>query len=213
MVDNASTSSPKEPFYKNIYFILFLAGAAFLTTIRPYLRREPPPPAVETTLPTFSFVNQQNESFGSEQLKGRVYVANFIFTRCPSVCPMLSQKMAELRRRFDENKLPILTVSFTVDPDFDTPSELLRYSEKYNANSKTWLFLTAPREQVVKLVEQGFGLAIGEPTESAPMADIAHAQKFTIVDGNGGLRGYYEATGKGLEEVFYRAQHVLKEKN
>jgi len=200
----------KVPFYKNIYLQLFVLGAVMLTLLRPLLVREPPPPPVQGQLPVFALTNQKGETFGSDQLKGKVYIASFLFTQCTTVCPMLVKNLATLQKRFEDAHVDIPIVSFSVDPSTDTPAVLADYGTRAGANFDRWVFLTGPHDAMRKTLE-GFALALEPKKVVNDLMDIAHSQRLVIVDGTGGLRGRYESSGEGLDEVFHRAQHVLHE--
>ncbi|QQK76664.1 SCO family protein [Salicibibacter cibarius] len=90
----------------------------------------------------FSFMKQDEETITNEELKGTYWVANMVFTRCPTVCNMMTPNMASLQVDLQEQGLEILIVSFTVDPDFDDPEQLQSYGENYNADFDSWHFLT-----------------------------------------------------------------------
>lgn len=137
------------------------------------------------SLPGFSFTAAHNgEPFGLEQMKGKITVVNFIFTRCRSVCPVLTPNFAELYRLY-ENSDKIQLVSITVDPDYDSPEVLNAYAKLYGIEDDRWVFLWAPIEKVHELCEQGFML----PADDLPGG---HTTKFTLVDADGDIRSYHE---------------------
>lgn len=195
------------------YFWAALAGLILIPAMRPWLRFEPAPPPVLGTLPAYELLDTQGEAFGSRQLAGRVYVVSFIFTRCASICPRLASAMAKLARRYDEagvESVHLLTIS--VDPVYDTPERLAEYARTHDAELARWTFLTGDEAAIRELVVGGFKTAIGDlvPAGAGPL-DIAHSGKLVLVDGAGRIRGYYDADDLGVDEVFHRAQHVLKE--
>lgn len=203
----------KVPFYRNPYVLAFVASAILLPVMRPFLRNIPEPPPVMGQVPSFAFVDQTGKAFGSQELSGQVYVANFIFTRCMTVCPTITRAMASLQERFVNAKVPIRIVSFTVDPEADTPETLRAYGQTAGANFSVWSFLTAPRSEVRQLLEEGFKVPLEDASraEGGKLIDIAHTKKAAIVDGAGGLRGYYNTDELGIDEIFNRAQHVFEQ--
>ncbi len=207
------TSEEKKPWYKNIFLWYFVIGVVTLTALRPFLRREPPPPPVLRRLPPFELVDQNHKTFSLSDLQDQVWVANFIFTRCGSICPILTSRMAGLQERYetygvDEIKL----LSISVDPEYDTPDVLKDYAELNGADPERWTFLTGDLEAVRALVIEGFATGMGERVEDdAGMMDIAHTGKFVIIDPRGGIRGYYDSDTEGLDEVYHRSRHVLDE--
>jgi len=206
-------SEEKKPWYKNLFLWYFVIGVVSLTAIRPFLRREPPPPPVIRQLPPFELVDQNHKPFYLSNLEGHVWVVNFIFTRCGSICPILTRQMALLQERYetygvDEIKL----LSISVDPEYDTPDVLKDYAALHGADPGRWTLLTGDLDAVRSLVVDGFATGMGEQiTDDAGMMDISHTGKFVIVDPSGAIRGYYDSDREGLDEVYYRSRHVLGE--
>ena len=152
------------------------------------------------TLPNYSFTSEQGAPFGTEELTGRVYVANFIFTRCPTICPRFSEKMARIQNAL-EGQRGIHLVSFSVDPEFDTPEVLRAYSERYRADPSRWTFLTGDYEQLRETVVGGFKIAMGnEAPEEDDVMSIFHGEHFVIVDQRGEIRGYVHANEEDVVE-------------
>ncbi len=198
---------------RNPYAWAFVVGCALTTLMRPLLRRVPPPPPVLRQVPSFSLVAADGRPFGSEDLRGHVYVASFFFTRCPSICPTLMKGMATLQRRFRDEALDsIRLVSISVDPDHDTPERLRAASSGYGVDSSRWVLLTGPRERVHELAVDGFQVALGAPEAAdGGILDIAHTARLLLVDGNGALRGIYDSDELGLDEVFWRSRRLVDE--
>jgi protein SCO1 len=194
----------------NPYLWAFLAGIVTLTLIRPLLRRVPPLPPVLFQSPPFTLVASDGKPFGSQDLAGQVYVAGFFFTRCQSICPMLTQAMGRLSKLYDEADVGIRLVSITVDPEYDTPQVLAAYAAEHGIDGRRWKLLTGERQVVEPLVTRGFKMAMG-PIEGEPGAvDIAHSGKLLLVDKTGGVRGVYATDEEGLDELFHRSLHVLR---
>lgn len=203
----------RRPILRNPFVWFFFVGIVTLTLMRPFLRREPPPPPVLGQLPPFELIDAEGRAFGSADLEGRVYVADFIFTRCPSICPLLTRAMVHLQERYAEEGIEgVRLVSFSVDPDYDTPERLLAYAERHGADPERWTFLTGESSHLREFLVDGFKLAMGDlPADPNDLLDIAHSGKFVIVDGGGRIRGYYDTDESGLDEIFHRSQHVLRE--
>ncbi|MCB9475365.1 MAG: SCO family protein [Deltaproteobacteria bacterium] len=203
---------PKVPLHKNPFFWGFVVGIVFVTLMRPLTRHIPEPPPVIAPVPTFSLTNQNGEKFGSDDLRGDIYVANFIFTRCKGVCPELSRGMAELQERYAREERPMKLVSFSVDPTYDSPEKLAEYAKRYNADPARWNFLTGDEATVRELLVKGFGQYLGEKTVNTDnLVDIAHSERFVLVDYDGNIRGHYSSDADGLDEVFHRSLHVQRE--
>jgi protein SCO1 len=145
-------------------------------------------------LPAFSFTRQDGQPFGLKQLEGRPWVANFIFTRCPTICPVFTRKMAGVQKQTaDLDGLAL--VSFSVDPKYDTPERLAAYAQKHGANPARWSFLTGDYEQLKDTIVGGFKIAMGreEGGDENDIASIFHGSHFVLVDRSGELRGYYNS--------------------
>jgi protein SCO1/2 len=139
-------------------------------------------------VPAFTLVNRDGRAVRLADLAGAPWIADFVFTRCVSSCPLLSARLARLDRALPPD-LGIHLVSFSVDPAHDTPAVLERYARALSA-SRRWLFLTGGEEQVRRLSRQGFKLALepGVGTEA-----ILHSTRFVLVDAKGAIRGTYQA--------------------
>lgn len=150
-------------------------------------------------VPDFTLTEKDGSWVTLETLKGKVWVADFIFTRCAGQCPIMNQKM----RGFQE-ELPDLTlVSFSVDPDTDTPEVLAEYAKSYGADPDRWLFLTGDKETLNR-VAQGFHVTgLGDP--------MFHSVSFALVDPQGEIRGYYDSNdAKRLEDLIKDAHDLIK---
>ncbi len=122
-------------------------------------------------------------------LRGRVWIADFVFTRCSGPCPMLTANMAGLQKKLPK-KVGLL--SFTVDPDHDGPETLTLYARKFSADPQRWFFLTGERAELVKLVRDGFLLPVVENAAASPGERFAHSTKFVLIDADGKIVGWYD---------------------
>ena len=150
-------------------------------------------------LPEFHLVDQRGQPFRLADLRGRAFVADFVFLGCSDVCPRLTERMKTL-----EGKIHLVT--FTVDPENDTPDRLAAYATAHGADPARWTFLTGPSEEVEKTVVKGFKIAMGR--ERVPAANgksevlqIFHGEHLVLVDGEGRIRGYYDSQGEGMEKL------------
>ncbi|MCC6849795.1 MAG: SCO family protein [Deltaproteobacteria bacterium] len=203
----------RAPVWRNPYVLAFLVGCVTVTLLRPLLRYEPRPPPVLGALPAFALVDAAGEPFGTTELAGKVWIASFFFTSCPSVCPLLMARMAELQRRLGEAGIgtaDVRLVSITVDPERDTPEALRAAAPRYGVDPARWTLLTGPRPRLHELLVSGFKVP-GLDAGALANGDIPHTMKLVLVDGGGRVRGYYDADDRGIDEVFHRAQLVLKE--
>jgi cytochrome oxidase Cu insertion factor (SCO1/SenC/PrrC family) len=155
-------------------------------------------------LPDFSLTDQTDQTVTLADLKGRVWIADFIFTSCSGACPLMTGKMRKL-----QDKLPaeVRLVSITVDPDRDTPKALAAYAAEQGTTRDRWLFLTGEKQALYDLCVKGFKLPLDE-TGGTAAEPIAHSTRFVLVDQAGEIRGYYQATDE--EEINRLAGDVKK---
>ena len=160
------------------------------------------------SVPSFELVNQNGQPFGSAQLLGKIWIADFIFTTCPGPCPMISSRMSELQKPLE--KTDVHLVSFTVDPDKDTPEVLRGYAEKLQAQPSRWDFLTGPKSTIYNLSRNSFKLAVSD--SSAETGTPVHSTRMILVDRHGDIRGYYDATeADAMTKLLADTNHVLRE--
>ena len=138
-------------------------------------------------VPAFRLTERSGESFGSDQLHGRPWIAGFIFTSCPDVCPAVTAQMARLDQLLPPAERPP-RVSFSVDPVRDTPAVLRAYATRHGAGAD-WYFLTGDRDEVARLLRDGFRVAFAD--DGPPEQPITHSDRLVLVDGSARIRGYY----------------------
>jgi protein SCO1/2 len=144
---------------------------------------------------SFSLIDQAGRPVSAETLRGQVWAAAFFFTRCPTVCPRITRRMRDLQQAAAKDGVKLQLVSFSVDPDNDTPEVLTAYAKQYAADLSTWRFLTGDLEVVRKTSEQGFKLALdGKATPEAKDFGLFHGSHLVLVDGAGQIRGYYRTS-------------------
>jgi protein SCO1/2 len=160
------------------------------------------------TVPSFQLVNQNGQSFGSAQLAGKIWIADFIYTTCPGPCPMISTRMSELQKPLE--KTDVHLVSFSVDPEKDTPQVLRGYADKLQADPARWDFLTGPKSAIYKLSHDGFKLAVSDGSDEQGIP--VHSTRMVLVDRRGEIRGYYEATeADAVTKLLADTNHLLRE--
>jgi len=144
---------------------------------------------------SFSLTDQAGRPVSEATLRGQVWAAAFFFTRCPTICPRITRRMKDLQQAAAKGGVKLQLVSFSVDPDNDTPEVLAAYAKQYGAELATWRFLTGDLEVVRRTSEQGFKLALdGKPTEGAEHLGLFHGSHLVLVDGTGQIRGYYRTS-------------------
>jgi cytochrome oxidase Cu insertion factor (SCO1/SenC/PrrC family) len=168
-------------------------------------------------LPGFILSDKAGNTFNSEQLRGKVWIADFIFTRCQGPCPMITMQMAKVENKLkqDKNWPNIRLVSFTVDPDYDTPKVLKEHAQRVQVQTDNWLWLTGGRKPMWDLINNEFKLMVG--TNEIAGDDpghglITHSTKFVLVDQKMRIRGYYNAIdGSDIDRLYHDLQIVLAE--
>ena len=160
------------------------------------------------TVPGFQLSNQNGQPFGSAQLARKIWIADFIYTTCPGPCPMISSRMSELQKPLE--KTDVRLVSFSVDPQKDTPEVLRRYAERLQAEPGRWDFLTGPKSAIYKISHDGFKLAVsdGSDVQGIPV----HSTRMVLVDRHGQIRGYYDTTEpEAITKLLADTNHLLRE--
>lgn len=147
---------------------------------------------------SFSFTDQNGNPFGTDQLSGKVWIADFIFTTCESVCIPMSQKMAELQTAFKEQGIEVEFVTFTVDPETDTPQLLKEYIGQFSQDESNWHLLTGySQEAIENLALNQFQTIVQKPNESR---QVIHGTNFFIIDQQGTIVNEYSYTEESFEE-------------
>ena len=148
----------------------------------------------------FEFTSQQGTVFSNLNFYTKISVVDFIFTKCPGICPVMTNKMSELYQEYaDENMVQF--VSFSVDPARDSLQALVNYALKWHVNDQRWYFLRTEKDKIQNLYEQGFKLGGELP--------YGHSGAFVLVDHNGIIRGYYDHSNNEELELLRRDIEVL----
>lgn len=159
----------------------------------------------------FSLTDQDGRSVTASSLEGKIWIADFFFTSCPTICPVLTTQMQNLSRRLGDHGEDLHFVSFSVDPRVDRPPVLRRYADRFGADTRRWSFLTGSEDDMRRVIE-GFRVAMGERSERPGGGyDIAHDSHFVLVDKTRHLRGYYPHDGEGLDRLARDTLHLLNE--
>jgi cytochrome oxidase Cu insertion factor (SCO1/SenC/PrrC family) len=148
---------------------------------------------VEIPVPAFALTERRGTTVTRDDLHGRVWVASFVFTRCTGPCPQVTATMqrlqADLRLAAEPN---LRLVTFTVDPDRDTPDELRDYAKRYEAHPERWLFLTGKEDDLHHLLKDGFKVSAQRSQSPTPGDEFDHSSRLVVVDKQGNIRGYYD---------------------
>jgi protein SCO1/2 len=159
-------------------------------------------------VPAFQLTNQNGQAFGSGQLNGKIWIADFVYTTCPGPCPMISSRMSELQKPLE--KTDVHLVSFSVDPEKDTPAVLRDYAAKLQAEPGRWDFLTGSKSTIYKLSHDGFKLAVSDGSDEQGIP--VHSTRMVLVDRQGQIRGYYDAVEpEAITKLVADTTHLLRE--
>ncbi len=187
-----------------LFWALFVAVAMGVPIIRSVRTELPPPRPVYATVPDFELVDQYGQRFTKKNLEGQVWVANFIFTRCPTICPVFTQKMHTIQHRGRNLGQYFHLVSFTVDPEHDTPEKLLAYAQTHRASPRMWSFVTGKREELEKVVIDGMKVHMQRGSDPDDLMSIGHGSHFVLVDAKMQVRGYYRFDDPGAIDELLR---------
>ena len=146
---------------------------------------------VYQTIPAFKFINQYGDSIGEKNLDGKIYVADFFFTSCPSICPVMQRNMLKV---FDAFKTTpdIKILSFTIDPKYDSVQVLRKYAAKLGVGGNSWWFLQGKKDNTYSLAEKNYLVAVKQ--DSTVKGGYTHQGYFVLVDKLKRVRGAYDGT-------------------
>lgn len=168
------------------------------------------------TVKPFCFYSQYNEKITEADVKNKIYVADFFFTTCQSICPIMSTELERVYKEFASNP-SVLILSHTVDPETDSVNVMMNYAKLHGVKDKRWLFLTGEKKHLYDLAREGYLLNAEEGDGGAE--DFIHTQNFALVDKERHLRGFYDGTDSVevsrlitdikilLEEYDYKEKH------
>ena len=199
-----------------IFFLVFLVLSAIILTLfynalkpkktlKIYNPADVNPEMVDTTvqfikrdhtIDDFSFTNQNGKTITQKDYEGKIYVADFFFTTCPSICVPMGENMAWLQEQIKNNP-KVMLLSHTVTPDIDTPEVLKAYALKKGVIDSKWNLVTGKKEDIYYIARKSY-LAV-KTTDSSELYDMVHTENFVLVDSKRRIRGFYDGTN--LEEV------------
>src|SRR5687768_15432510 len=183
-----------------LFWVMVVLIGVSVPILNQMRRPVPAPLPVLGTLPDFRLVDQQGQAFGGAELRGYVWVAGFIFTRCPTICPAITARMAKVQHRARGIEPSFRLVSFSVDPAHDTPARLDEFARRYRASPRMWKMLTGPLDTMKATVEEGLKIAMGNPQGETDFASLFHGTHFVLVDQQLRIRGYYDSNAADVED-------------
>jgi protein SCO1/2 len=152
------------------------------------------------SIPSFSLTDETGNTFESKNLKGKIYVTSFFFTRCGTICPKITSQLSRVQDTFlGDPEVQLLSIS--VDPKFDQPEKLATYAKRFDANKGQWHFLTGEKKMIYPLVLKGFHVPLADASEydaaiKNPDETFIHSERLVLVDKEGIIRGFYDGTDK-----------------
>jgi|FLOH01.1.fsa_nt_gi protein SCO1 len=169
-------------------------------------------PPILYPAPDFEFTTQNGDAFTKADLNGKIWVSNFMFTSCPSICPLLTERMKVIAARvavMDDVHL----MSFSVDPATDTPAVLLDYAARYEVDHNQWSFLTGNDQAMRDAIEEGFKVSMGGPIDRNDLSSVMHGTRFVLGDQEGNIRGYYDVeTDDGIDLLIHEIKLLRQAK-
>ena len=169
---------------------------------------------VYRTIPDFKLIDQNGVAFTQAQTKGKIYVADFFFTRCESICPKMSSQLTRFQDTFANNK-DVLIDSHSVDPENDTPAVLQKYAKEYDAVAGKWHFLTGSKKDIYNLALKGYFIpvsdaAVYDKAIKNPDEAFIHSEKLILIDKEGHIRGFYDGTSqKDVDRLLVETKVLL----
>jgi len=186
----------KKYSYVGVAFIILIFGIYAVPKI---VGKFKTPTLVEIAeVPNFEFTNQNGELISNSFYEGKVWVVEFFFTTCPTICPRMNENMVKIQDEFYGN-LDFGIASFSINPKHDTPDILKAYAKDHGATLKNWNFLTGDQEKIYELANTGFTLFAGENSEAA--GGFEHSGMFALIDKEGNIRSRLDAYGNPI--AFY----------
>lgn len=165
------------------------------------------------TIGNFSFTDQNGNTITQKDVKGKVFIAEYFFTTCGTICPKMTEQMERVHKAYQSNS-KVAILSFTVNPEVDTVAQLKRYAQKHGADSKSWHFLTGEKEKLYSLARKSFFVL--KPAETENQGDVGsdfiHTNNFVLVDKQMRIRGYYDGTStEEVDHLIHDIERLLEE--
>lgn len=206
---------PARPGIPRIGWVVAFLAAACLIGLAYVSLKSTRPPALPSNLeriskvPGFQLTDQTGKSITLEDLKGKIWAANFIFTRCKGPCPITVLRMQDLNTKLKKVRGNVELVTFTVDPEYDTPEILKTFGEQQGADPASWKFLTGTPDAIKNIVVTGLLQPIAKEPDGTP----AHSTRVVLVDGEGWLRGYQDGLDpEAVQKLMVDIGELLREK-
>ncbi|MBL4746260.1 MAG: SCO family protein [Flavobacteriaceae bacterium] len=209
----------KKYAYVGVSFIILIFGIYTVRNLRATFKETPLVQIKETPIPSFQFTNQEGKVMSSDYYKGKVYVVEFFFTTCTTICPKMNVNMVKIQNEF-YSAIDFGIASFSINPKHDTPEVLKSYAKEKGATSRRWHFFTGDQAEIYKLATEGFTLYVGENKKE--IDGFEHSGSFALIDKNGFIRsrkddfgnsiGFYDGLSEeGIKMIIEDITILLKE--
>jgi protein SCO1/2 len=188
-----------------VILVLFYNVLSPVKTLKIYSPADVNPELVDTTvqyirkdhkIADFAFTNQNGKIITQDDYKGKIYVADFFFTTCPSICPIMTTNMVWLQDKIKNNP-KVMLLSHSVTPDIDTPAVLKAYAGERGVIDSKWNLVTGDKKDIYYIARKSY-LAV-KTTDSKELYDMVHTENFILVDTKGRIRGFYNGTNLDKE--------------
>lgn len=202
--------SKKRLLYIGFFTVLMLVFYFVLTLVIPGFGKKKIPPISFIT--SFSFVNQDGKTITEKDVAGKVFVAEYFFTTCKGICPVMNNNMKLVYEQFKEAK-DFLILSHTSDPETDSVAQMKKYSDSLGVNTRRWIFLTGRKDSLYRMARISY--TIDDPANNLKSIDddFLHTQFWALVDRNGDVRKVYDGLKKSeVKELINDAEKLLKAK-
>jgi protein SCO1/2 len=212
--DTVSVRRQSLIFQRLLSGLIGLAFVAVLSVVawRWFVAKQAPLPVLGT-VPEFSLIERSGRQIGLPDLRGHIWIADFIFTNCAGTCPVMTTAMVELQAETaKDNMNDVKLVSITVDPARDTPEVLKRFADGYGADAVQWHFLTGDSASIQQLANKGFRLSAATSGGSGD-EPIIHSNRFVLVDRQARIRGYYDGTDEvAVKQLLHDIKRLYRER-
>ena len=160
-------------------------------------------------IPAFSFINQYGDTVTEKNTEGKIYIADFFFTTCPTICPVMKKQMIKVYDAYKDNE-NVIILSHTIDPEHDTPEVLNKFSKDLGISGTKWQFLTGPKEKIYEIGQNSYMSTAAE--DSTAEGGFIHSGAFVLVDKEKHVRGMYDGTTEeGTQKLIADLKTLLKE--
>ncbi len=165
--------------------------------------------SVDHTIPNFNFVSQYGDTVTAKNLDGKIYVADFFFTTCPTICPKMKVQLKRVYDKFKGNP-DVMLLSHTIDPAHDSVAVLKEFAQNLGVTGRQWLFVTGDREKIYEIGQNSY-MVTAQADSSAP-GGVVHSGAFILVDKQKRIRGIYDGTTEeGVDKLMADMERLLAE--